>query len=93
MKKKLKSIGVDTTHVISANCEVTSISISKIHGNPTLRIGSYLNGDDLMGDTPIIDYLKIRTDRYFERGGRVYFTFLPDPGEVNINIKIRKNIF
>lgn len=74
------SIGINFTIPIPANTEVSLIRILPTQSTPTLRIGTTLNGTDIMNDTLINEFIKVKSDAFFIPGGMLFFTFSGEMG-------------
>jgi hypothetical protein len=78
---------------ISANVMVTNISITNISASPTLRIGITPNGQEILSDTVITNFILVNAQQYFLASGTVYFTWTSGnfTGIVNIRMDVINN--
>ena len=78
---------------ISANTLLKSISMIPVTGTPTIRIGTTLNGTDIMGDTAISAFKIIKPDLYFAADSIIYITQTLNNGVVNFRFDVSDNYF
>lgn len=88
---KHPAINATFTQNIGTNNFVKNISISQCQGTPTVRIGLTPNGQEILEDTVINDFVDNKSDQYFPNGGVIYFTFSGAAGFVNFRIEIIEN--
>lgn len=89
---KLTGINANTTLAIDANSYVKAIFLSKVTGNPTVRIGTTPNGTDIMPDTIIGDFYQITLEQYFATLTSFYIT-ISGGGSLNVRVDILFNFY
>lgn len=90
---KIPGISSNTTQVIASNVFLSRITISRISGGCTLRIGTSPNGEQLLSDTLIDGFIPVQEDVYFADTSTIYFTFSGAAGLVNVRMDIIPNYF
>lgn len=79
------------SQAIIANTMVLSIFLTTLSGTPTIRIGTSLNGEEILPDTEIDTYQLVSAQQYFLASGALYFTWTGGIGEVNVRIDAINN--
>ena len=85
---KYPAVNASFTKNIGTNVFLKNISISQCQGIPTIRIGITPDGQEILQDTVISNFVNNESDQYFQVGGVVYFTFSGTVGFVNFRVEI-----
>lgn len=90
---KIPGISSNTNQALGSNVFLSRITVTRISGGATLRIGTTPNGQDLLSDTVISGFMPIQEDMYFAAVSTIYFTFSGSAGTINVRMDIIPNYF
>lgn len=90
---KIPAINSNTNQAIASNVFITMISIARVSGACTLRIGTSPNGEELMSDTVIDQFYQVVTNFYSASASTIYFTFSGSAGVINVRMDVISNYF
>lgn len=77
------------TQAIAANTFIQRISLFHAGGTPTVRVGTTPNGEQILPDTLITDFIPIPYDVHTSAGMTLYFTI--NSGSIDIRIDVTDN--
>lgn len=89
---KLPGVAANTTLDIPANSYIGDIFLSDATGNPTIRIGTTPNGQEILPDIAPGSFSQITLQKYFAADTTLYIT-ITGGGTLNIRIGIMYNFY
>ena len=86
---KLKNVSSNISQVLPGDSYIDKFGITKISGTPVIKIGTTVNGNDILDTTTIEDFLPIIMQSYIDVDTTYYFTI--SGGTINIRFDFQIN--
>lgn len=89
---KLPGESINFQQAFPLNTKIVGISLVAMIDNPTVRIGTTPNGQEIMPDTVVGDSMDDVLQYYCKVATTLYFTFTT-PGTINVRVDVINNYY